>query len=92
MVLLDRLEVTAPSAAVTSFPTAATTIKIASCYKLTDVSLAAIGETCKGLTSIDMRHNSKMTDVGMASVTVEFHCLKWVHCVIRFYFLTSWNG
>ena len=29
-------------------------IKIAGCYMLTDASLAAIGETCKGLTSIDM--------------------------------------
>ena len=36
---------------------------------LTDVSLAAIGETCKGLTRIDMRCNDNITDVGIASLT-----------------------
>ena len=31
-----------------------TIINIAGCLNVTDASLAAIGETCKGLTSIDM--------------------------------------
>ena len=37
--------------------------------QLTDASLAAIGETCKGLTIIDMSGNKNMTDVGIASLT-----------------------
>ena len=37
-----------------------------SCSQLTDASLAAIGESCRGLTSIDMHDNSKMTDVGIS--------------------------
>ena len=34
--------------------------------QLTDASLAAIGESCRGLTSIDMSCNSYMTDVGIS--------------------------
>ena len=37
--------------------------------QLTDASLAAIGETCKGLTYIDMSYNENITDVGIASLT-----------------------
>ena len=44
-------------------------INLAFCSQLTDASLAAIGETCKGLTSIDMYGNSKITDFGIASLT-----------------------
>ena len=40
-------------------------ISIAGCDLLTDASVAAIGETCKGLTGIDMSHNTNMTDAGM---------------------------
>ena len=36
------------------------------CSQLTDASLAAIGETCRGLTSIDMYDNENMTDVGIS--------------------------
>ena len=36
---------------------------------MSDASLAAIGETCKGLTSSDMSGNRNMTDVGVASLT-----------------------
>ena len=43
-------------------------IYIASCSNLTDASLAAIGNTCKGLTSIDIS-NMRMTDLGIASLT-----------------------
>ena len=37
-------------------------------FQLTDTSLAlaAIGESCRGLTSIDMSGNSNMTDVGIS--------------------------
>ena len=42
-------------------------ISILYCWELTDASLAAIGETCKGLTSIVMCGNNSMTVVGMAS-------------------------
>ena len=38
------------------------------CHQLTDASLAAIGETCKGLTSFDMRSNRSMTHAGIASL------------------------
>ena len=34
-----------------------------------DASLAAIGETCKGLKSIDVSGNTSMTDVGIARLT-----------------------
>ena len=34
--------------------------------QLTDASLSAIGESCRGLTSIDMSGNSNMTDVGIS--------------------------
>ena len=34
-----------------------------------DASLAAIGETCFGLTYIDMSGNKNVTDVGIASLT-----------------------
>ena len=42
-----------------------------SCSQLTDASLSAIGwdvigESCRGLTSIDMNDNSNMTDVGIS--------------------------
>ena len=43
-------------------------ILIAYCSQLTDASLAAIGETCKGLTSFDMRSNRSMTHAGIASL------------------------
>ena len=36
---------------------------------LTNTSLAAIGETCTGLTSIDMSRNENITDYGLASLT-----------------------
>ena len=42
------------------------TINIACCYQLTDASLAAIGETCKGLTSIDMSRNRNISYIGIA--------------------------
>ena len=44
----------------------------------TDASLAAIGETCKGLTSIDMSGNENITDVGISSLTQGFSQLKTV--------------
>ena len=34
--------------------------------QLTDASLSVIGESCRGLTSIDMSGNSNMTDVGIS--------------------------
>ena len=34
--------------------------------QLTDASLSGIGESCRGLTSIDMSYNSNMTDVGIS--------------------------
>ena len=34
--------------------------------QLTDASLAAIGESCRGLTSIDMSGNCNMTDGGIS--------------------------
>ena len=37
--------------------------------QLTDASLAVIGRTCKGLTSIDISDNNNITDVGIASLT-----------------------
>ena len=37
-----------------------------SCSQLTDASLAVIGESCRGLTSIDMSGHSNMTDVGIS--------------------------
>ena len=43
-------------------------ISILYCWKLTDASLAAIGQTCKGLTRIDMRCMRQMTDVGITSM------------------------
>ena len=39
---------------------------VGSCSQLTDASLAAIGESCRGLTSIDMSCNSNMTVVGIS--------------------------
>ena len=35
---------------------------------MTDASLAVIGETCRGLTSIDIGGNENMTDIGIASL------------------------
>ena len=37
-----------------------------SCSQLTDASLVVIGESCRGLTSIDMSDNSNMTDIGIS--------------------------
>ena len=36
---------------------------------MSDASLAARGETCKGLTSIDTSGKDNVTDVGIASLT-----------------------
>ena len=47
-------------------------------YHLTDASYAAIGETCKGLTHIDMSGNKNITDVGIASLTQGCSQLKTV--------------
>ena len=44
--------------------------------QLTDASLAVIGETCKGLTAIDMSGNDAITDVGIANLTLECREIK----------------
>ena len=54
------------------------TINIRCCSRLTDASLAAIGATCKGLTSIDMSYND-MTDIGIATLTQGCSELKIIH-------------
>ena len=38
------------------------------CSQLTDASLSAIGESCRGLTSIDMSGNSNLADGGISSL------------------------
>ena len=45
------------------------TIDLACCSQLTNASLAAVGATCRGLTSIYVRGSGNMTDDGIASLT-----------------------
>ena len=46
-----------------------------SCTQLTDASLAAIGESCRGLTSIDMSGNINMTDGCISCHVMSCHVL-----------------
>ena len=52
-------------------------ITIVECFELTDRALSAIGQSRRGLTSIDMIDNCSITDRGIACLTKE--CRELTH-------------